>query len=80
MTVAMSDHDFGVLLQAVGWIEQHARLDAPDYPLLEELSSVMNNIAKRREPESPYQRRPDSPGTKMVVYLIGSTSEGEAYS
>jgi hypothetical protein len=76
----MGDHDFGVLLQAVDWIEQHARLDAPDYPLLEELSSVVNNIAKRREPGSPYQRRPDSPGVKMVVYLIGSTSEGEAYS
>lgn len=72
MTVSMSDHDYGLLVQAVGWIEHHAGLDAPEYPHLTALSSVVDCIGKRREPAIAHERQPDSPGTRMVVYLIGA--------
>ena len=76
MTVAMSDHDYGLLVQAVGWIEHHAGLDAPDYAGLARLASVVDCIGKRREPEMPHESQPVSPGTQMMVYLIGSTGDG----
>ncbi len=70
MTVSMGDHDYGLLVQAVGWIKHHAGLDAPEYPHLARLSSVVDCIGKRREPA--HERQPDSPGTRMVVSLIGA--------
>ena len=50
MTVAMSDRDYAILLAAIGWIENHAGKDAPDYPKIEMLTHVVNNISQRREP------------------------------
>ena len=55
----MSDHDYGLLLQAVGWIEYHAGLDAPDYPQVGQLSGAVDCIDKRRESGVPHQRQPD---------------------
>lgn len=46
MTVAMSDHDYGLLVEAVGWIQQHARVDAPAYPTLESLVGVMDRVSR----------------------------------
>ena len=50
MTVAMSDRDYAILLGAIGWIENHAGKDAPEYPEIEMLTYVVNNISQRREP------------------------------
>jgi hypothetical protein len=50
VTVAMSDRDYAILLAAIGWIENHAGKDAPDYPKIEMLTHVVNNISQRREP------------------------------
>jgi len=50
VTVAMSDRDYAILLAAIGWIENHAGKDAPDYPEIEILTHVVNNISQRREP------------------------------
>jgi len=46
----MSDRDYAILLAAVGWIENHAGKDAPEYPEIEMLTYVVNNISRRREP------------------------------
>jgi len=73
----MSDHDYGLLLQAVGWIEHHAGTDAPEYAGLGRLSMVVDNIGVRREPEMPHESGPVSPGTEMMIFLIGSTGQGE---
>src|SRR5471030_239874 len=78
VTVAMSDHDYGLLLQAVGWIEHHAGTDAPEYAGLGRLSLVVDNIGKRREPEMPHESEPVSPGTTAMISLIGLTGQGEA--
>jgi hypothetical protein len=53
----MSDHDYGLLVQAVGWIEDHAGVDAPEYPHLDRLSSVVICIAKRHKLEIPDDER-----------------------
>jgi hypothetical protein len=50
VTVAMSDRDYAILLAAIGWIENHAGKDAPDYPKIEMLTHLVNNISQRREP------------------------------
>jgi hypothetical protein len=50
VTVAMSDRDYAILLAAIGWIEHHAGKDAPNYPEIEMLTHVVNNISQRREP------------------------------
>jgi hypothetical protein len=47
----MSDRDYGVLLDAVAWISQHAGVDAPDYPYRDRLAEVVNNISQRRQPD-----------------------------
>lgn len=49
MTVSMSDSDYAVLVEAAGWIRQHAGLDAPPYPKLEKLVEVVESIARRRQ-------------------------------
>jgi hypothetical protein len=49
MTVAMSDADYAVLVEAAGWIRQHSGIDAPDYPRLERLVEVVDSIARRRQ-------------------------------
>jgi hypothetical protein len=51
----MSDHDYGVLVEAVRWIEQHSGDDAPVYPHLERLSALVENISRRGQsaPEPP---------------------------
>jgi hypothetical protein len=69
VTVAMSDHDYGLLVQAVGWIEHHAGADAPEYPHLPSLSGVVDNIAKRRVRGSSKDRGAASPGKGVVVDL-----------
>jgi hypothetical protein len=69
VTVAMSDHDYGILVGAVGWIEHHAGSDAPAYPQLPRLSEVVDNIAKRRIPECSKGRRLASAGGGVVVDL-----------
>jgi hypothetical protein len=51
VTVAMSDHDYGLLLEAVGWIEQYAGVDAPDYPHMARIAEVVTNISKRWQPD-----------------------------
>ena len=48
----MSDRDYAILLAAIGWIENHAGKDAPDYPEIEILTHVVNNISQRREPSN----------------------------
>jgi hypothetical protein len=65
----MSDHDYGLLVQAVGWIEHHAGADAPEYPHLPRLSDVVDNIAKRRLPEGSNDRWPSSPAMAVVIDL-----------
>ena len=50
MTVSMNDRDYAILLAAIGWIENHAGKDAPEYPEIEMLTYVVNNISQRREP------------------------------
>jgi len=70
VTVAMSDHDYGLLVQAVGWIEHHAGADAPEYPHLRTLSGVVDNIAKRRVRGSSKDRTAASAGG-VVVDLRG---------
>jgi hypothetical protein len=69
VTVAMSDHDYGLLVQAVGWIEQHAGADAPEYPHLRSLSGVVDNIAKRRVRGSSKHGTTASTGGEIVVDL-----------
>jgi hypothetical protein len=69
VTVAMSDHDYGLLVEAVGWIEQHAAVDAPEYPHLPSLSLVVDNIAKRQTPRDSKDPRPTSPSGAVVVDL-----------
>ncbi len=62
MTVAMSEVDYAVLIEAAGWIRQHAGLDAPEYPRLELLVEVVESIARRRRPppeESPRVEAPE---------------------
>jgi hypothetical protein len=55
----MSAHDYGVLVEAVSWIEQHSGNDAPVYPRIQRLSAVVDNISKRRQPDSfPEPRQP----------------------
>src|ERR1700712_3695163 len=49
MTVSMSDTDYAALVEAAGWIRQHAGLDAPLYPKLERLIEVVESIARRRQ-------------------------------
>jgi hypothetical protein len=72
VNVAMSDHDYGALHQALGWIECHAGVDAPGFRDIEELSSVVSNIAKHRETELPHQSQPDS-HDNIVVDLLNPT-------
>jgi hypothetical protein len=63
----MSDHDYAILLAAVGWIEHHAGKDAPDYPALDILTHVVNNISERRVPsEGP---NPPSFGDERATEL-----------
>jgi hypothetical protein len=50
VTVSMSDHDYGLLVEAVGWIEQHSSVDAPAYQHLGRLSELVDNISKCRQP------------------------------
>lgn len=71
MTVAMSDRYYAVLVQAAGWVKDHAGDDAPEYPDRLELSQVVDNIAKRapkpgRESSEVFAfvlDRPHPPGT-----------------
>ncbi len=72
MTVALSDHDYGLLVQAVGWIEYHSGVDAPHYPALDRLSSVVNCIAKRREPEIPHKSQLAFSGNVRHIRLGGT--------
>jgi predicted RNA-binding Zn-ribbon protein involved in translation (DUF1610 family) len=51
VTVAMSDHDCGLLVEAVEWIQQHAGVDAPSYPALERLAGVMDRVSPGGEPQ-----------------------------
>jgi hypothetical protein len=69
VTVAMSDHDYGLLVEAVGWIEHHAGADAPEYPHLPSLSGVVDNIAKRQVCGSSKDRRVASTDGGVVVDL-----------
>ena len=64
MTVAMNDRDYAILLAAIGWIENHAGKDAPEYPEIEMLTYVVNNISQRREVESQ----------RVVYECLGSVS------
>jgi hypothetical protein len=48
MTVAMSDRDYAVLVEAAGWVRQHSGADAPEYAELGNLGRVVDGIAKRR--------------------------------
>jgi hypothetical protein len=63
VTVVMSDHDYGILVEAAGWIEHHAGNAAHEYPHRQRLSVVVDNIAKRRIPEYAMACRPASAGS-----------------
>jgi hypothetical protein len=52
VTIEMSDSDYAALRHVVGWLEQHAGNDATEYPELEAVTRVVNDIARRREPDS----------------------------
>jgi hypothetical protein len=67
----MSDHDYRLLVEAAGWIERHAGVDAPAYPRLDRLSSVVNCIARRREPEISPKFVPSPTGNGKVTNLFG---------
>jgi hypothetical protein len=54
MTIAMSDRDYAVLVEAAGWVRQHSGADAPEYAELGNLGRVVDGIAKRRpQPVDP---------------------------
>src|ERR1700682_499178 len=66
MTMAMSDRDYAVLVDAAQWVRAHSGTDAPEYPKLDKLCRVMEGIGKRRSsradavrPEEPRQRCAD---------------------
>src|SRR5476649_1558071 len=64
----MSDRDYAILLSAIGWIENHAGKDAPDYPKIEMLTHVVNSISQRREPsDGP---TPRSFGAELTSELL----------
>jgi hypothetical protein len=48
MTVAMSDRDYAVLVEAAGWVRLHSGDDAPEYADLGNLRRVVDGIAQRR--------------------------------
>ena len=48
MTIAMSDRDYAVLVEAAGWVGLHSGADAPEYAELGNLRRVVDGIAKRR--------------------------------
>jgi hypothetical protein len=75
VTVAMSDHDYGVLVEAAGWIEYHAGKDAPEYPHLPRLSGVVDNIAKRRIRD--YSKDPQTavPQGGAIIHLRRATRD-----
>jgi len=49
MTIAMSDRDYAVLVEAAGWVRLHSGSDAPEYAEVENLRRVVDGIAKRRQ-------------------------------
>jgi hypothetical protein len=51
MTVAMSNYDYAILVEAVAWIKAHAGNDAPPYPRLDRLVEVVDSIARRKQPD-----------------------------
>ena len=79
MTVAMSDCEYGVLAEAVAWIELHAGNDAPEYPQLARLSDVVNSIARRREPDRSQHWRPVSPVDGLIIDLRPTTGPTATY-
>ncbi len=54
MTVEMSDDDYAVLVDAVGWIERHAGIDAPVYPQPQDLVYLVDSM--QGEAASPMAR------------------------
>jgi hypothetical protein len=72
----MGDNDYAVLLQAAGWIDHHAGVDACQYSDIEELSSVVSNIAELQETELPPPSQPVSTGD-IVVHLVHPTGAND---
>jgi len=77
VTMEMSDSDYAVLRHVVGWLEQHAGKDAPEYPELDAATRVVNNIARRRERDSSKRPRLTSPFTRAVVDVRPATVDAE---
>jgi hypothetical protein len=74
--VTVASDDCAVFAEAAGWIDRHAGVGTPEYLDIEELSSVVGNIAKRRETEAPPRSQPDSAGD-VAVHLLNPTSGGD---
>jgi len=66
----MSDTDYALLVQAVGWIERHAGVDAPDYPGLERLLTLLDNIAGRQELLWNRPQPSQSGSSGLVVHVL----------
>jgi hypothetical protein len=58
VVVRVSDSQYLVLLNAVRWIEQHAGIDAPEYPQLRMLTEVVDSLGLS-PPESARNRAAD---------------------
>jgi hypothetical protein len=56
VTVELSDSDYAVLRRVAEWLQQHAGIDAPEYPDIEIVMRVVDNIARRRQPDSSKER------------------------
>jgi hypothetical protein len=79
MTVAMSECEYRVLTEAVAWIEMHAGKDAPECPQMARVSEVVNNIARRREPDGSKQWRPARPVDRLINKLVRATRLTDTY-